>query len=123
MTAETAPILDTLLDCAINYYRDYVKPAKQYRKATDEEKEALQDLLESLDGFADDVDAETIQSEVYEVGKRHPFSDLKAWFKALYEILLGQSQGPRMGTFIALYGLQETRDLVRRAIAGEDLAD
>ncbi len=122
LTPETAPILDTLLDYAINYYRDYIKPAKQYRKATDEEKEALQDLLKSLDGLADDADAETIQSEVYEIGKRHPFPDLKAWFKALYEILLGQSQGPRMGSFIALYGLQETRDLLRRAIAGEDLA-
>ena len=123
LTAETAPILDTLLDYAINYYRDRIKPAKQYRKATDEEKEALQDLLNSLDGLADDAEPETIQSEVYEVGKRHPFPDLKAWFKALYEILLGQSQGPRMGSFIALYGLQETRDLVRRAIAGEDFAD
>mgnify|MGYP001102773333 FL=1 len=111
------------MDYAINYYRDFVKPAKQYRKATDEEKEALQDLLNSLDGLADDAEPETIQSEVYEVGKRHPFPDLKAWFKALYEILLGQSQGPRMGSFIALYGLQETRDLVRRAIAGEDFAN
>ena len=123
LTPETAPILDTLLAYVINYYRDYIKPTKQYRKATDEEKEALRDLLKSLEGLDDGTDAETIQSEVYEVGKRHPFPDLKAWFKALYEILLGQSQGPRMGTFIDLYGLQETRDLLRRAIAGEDLAD
>ncbi|MCH7935758.1 MAG: lysine--tRNA ligase [Proteobacteria bacterium] len=119
---EAAPILDRLLDYAINYYRDFVKPAKNYRKATDDEKAALEDLLSVLGGIADDADAETIQTEVYEVGKRHPFPDLKAWFKALYEILLGQSQGPRMGSFIALYGLQETRNLIKRAIAGEDLA-
>ena len=75
-----------------------------------------------LGGFAAGADAETIQTEVYEIGKRHPFPDLKAWFRALYEILLGQSQGPRMGSFIALYGLQETQDLIKRAIAGEDLA-
>jgi lysyl-tRNA synthetase class 1 len=75
-----------------------------------------------LGGFSADADAETIQTEVYEVGKRHPFPDLKAWFRALYEILLGQSQGPRMGSFITLYGLQETQDLIKRAIAGEDLA-
>ena len=75
-----------------------------------------------LGGFAADADAETIQTEVYEVGKRHPFPNLKAWFRALYEILLGQSQGPRMGSFITLYGLQETQDLIKRAIAGEDLA-
>lgn len=119
---ESAPILDRFLDYAVNYYRDFVKPAKNYRKATDDEKAALEDLLAVLGGFAADADAETIQTEVYEVGKRHPFPDLKAWFKALYEILLGQSQGPRMGSFIALYGLQETQDLIKRAIAGEDLA-
>ena len=119
---EAAPILDKFLDYAVNYYRDFVKPAKNYRKATDDEKAALEDLLAVLGGFAADADAETIQTEVYEVGKRHPFPDLKAWFRALYEILLGQSQGPRMGSFIALYGLQETQDLIKRAIAGEDLA-
>ena len=119
---ESAPILDRFLDYAVNYYRDFVKPAKNYRKATDDEKAALEDLLAVLGGFAADADAETIQTEVYEVGKRHSFPDLKAWFRALYEILLGQSQGPRMGSFIALYGLRETQDLIKRAIAGEDLA-
>ena len=69
-----------------------------------------------------DADAETIQTEVYEVGKRHPFESLRDWFRALYEILLGQSQGPRMGSFIALYGLKETVALIDRALAGEDLA-
>jgi len=121
-TAETAPVLDRLLEYAINYYRDFVKPAKHYRKASEGEIKALEDLLETLGGLGDDADAETIQTEVYEVGKRHPFPELKAWFKALYEILLGQSQGPRMGSFIALYGMEETRALLRRAIAGEDLA-
>ena len=122
MTAETAPILDRLLEFAINYYRDFVKPAKQYRKPTEDEKAALEDLLAVLECMPDDTDAESIQTEIYEVGKRHPFGDLKAWFRALYEILLGQSQGPRMGSFVALYGLQESRDLIRRAISGEDLA-
>ena len=59
-------------------------------------------------------------SEVYEVGKRHGI-ELKAWFQALYEVLLGQSRGPRMGSFIALYGVAETVALIRRALAGEDL--
>jgi len=117
---ENAPILDRLVECAINYYRDFVKPAKQYRLATDEEKAALADLMETLQVLPEDADAETIQTQVYEVGKRHPFDDLKAWFHALYEILLGQSQGPRMGSFIALYGMRETMELLGRAIAGED---
>ena len=122
-SAETAPVLDRLLEYAINYYRDFVKPAQHYRKASEDEVKALEDLLAALEGLGADADAETIQTEVYEVGKRHPFPDLKAWFKALYEILLGQSQGPRMGSFIALYGLEETLTLLKRAIAGEDLAN
>ena len=79
-------------------------------------------LLAALKALPDDADGEAIQTQVYEVGKRHPFPDLRAWFRALYEILLGQSEGPRMGSFIELYGLPETRQLVERAIAGEDLA-
>lgn len=118
---ETAPFLDALVENAINYYSDFIKPNKQYRTATETEVAALQDLVDSLSAFAADAAASDIQSEVYEVGKRHNFEDLKAWFGALYEILLGQKQGPRMGSFIALYGVPETIDLIKRAIAGEDL--
>ena len=121
-SAETAPLLDKLLEFAINYYRDFVKPTKQYRKANEEEANALKDLHAMLTTLPADANAETIQTQVYEVGKRHPFPELKAWFKALYEILLGQSQGPRMGSFIALYGLEESRALIERAISGDDLS-
>jgi len=121
-TPENAPILDQLIGYAINYYRDFVKPAKQYRKASDVELNALKDLQTSLSNIDKDADASAIQSEVYEVGKRHDFDDLKLWFKALYEILLGQSQGPRMGSFIKLYGIDETKDLLGKAINGDDLA-
>ena len=117
---ETAPILDKLAGYAVNYYRDFVKPAKRYRAPSAAEKTALEDLAATLEALPADADAETIQTEVYEVGKRHPFTDLKAWFRALYEILLGQTQGPRMGSFIALYGLKESVELIRRAAAGED---
>ena len=118
----TAPILDGLVGHAIRYYRDFVKPAKTYRKATEAEKAALADLAETLRALPADAEAEAIQTQVYEVGKRHPFPDFKAWFRALYEILLGQSQGPRMGSFIALYGIRESVALIERALAGEDLA-
>ena len=120
-TPESAPILDSLVAYAINYYRDFIKPAKKYRKASEQEKTALEDLAASLESLPEDADAEAFQSQVYEVGKRHPFADLKSWFRALYEILLGQSQGPRMGSFVALYGRDETITLIRRAIKGEDL--
>ncbi|MBT3239137.1 MAG: lysine--tRNA ligase [Rhodospirillaceae bacterium] len=121
-TPENAPILDKVVEYAINYYRDFVKPAKSYRKATEAEATALGDLAETLrcmDGATPAVD---IQTEVYEVGKRHDFENLKDWFRALYEILLGQSQGPRMGSFIALYGIDETVQLLERAVSGEDLS-
>ncbi len=119
---ESAPGLDRLVGHAINYYRDFVRPNKLYRPADDTERRALEDLVQALDALPADAAAEDIQNQVYEIGKRHPFADLRAWFKALYEILLGQSQGPRIGSFFALYGLAETIDLIRRAIAGEDLA-
>ncbi len=121
-TPETAPILDRLAGYAIAYYRDFVKPAKRYRLPSEDEKAALGDLAETLAALDAETEAEDIQSEVYEVGKRYFSADLKSWFRALYEILLGQSQGPRMGSFIAFYGLGETIALIRRAIAGEDLS-
>lgn len=122
-TPENAPILDSLVGYAINYYRDFVKPNKKYRAATDAEKAALQDLADTLAKLDTATEAADIQTEVYEIGKRHDetFADLRAWFKACYEILLGQDQGPRLGSFIALYGIEETATLVNKAIAGEDL--
>ncbi|HEY7610987.1 MAG TPA: lysine--tRNA ligase [Alphaproteobacteria bacterium] len=116
------PILDRLVGYALVYYRDFVKPAKQYRAPTDLERAALADLEKTLAAVAPGTSAEDIQNQVYEVGKRHGFANLRDWFKAQYEVLLGQSQGPRMGTFIALYGLDQTRALIRRALAGENLA-
>ena len=118
-TPEGAPILDRLVEYAINYYRDFVKPSKAYRAPTDVERAALEELVEKLASLP--ADAEAIQTEIYEIGKRYPFEDLKSWFRALYEVLLGQSQGPRMGSFVALYGVEETVALIRRALAGETL--
>ena len=120
---ENAPILDQLVGCAIRYYRDFVKPKKKYRAPSEMERAALADLLAELEALPEDADGETIQTQVYEVGKRHDFPELRAWFKALYEILLGQEQGPRMGSFMSLYGIEESRVLLRRALAGEDLAE
>lgn len=122
---EATPILNQLIQHAIAYYRDFVKPQLRYRPPTPEEDMALEDLARELSKAAASAstDAEALQTLVYEVGKRHScFPDLKAWFQALYEILLGQSEGPRMGSFIALYGIPETIELIKRARAGEDLS-
>jgi lysyl-tRNA synthetase class 1 len=118
---ETDPILDSLAGYAIRYYQDFVKPNKQYRTPTDMERAALEDLVAELEKLPADASAEDIQTEIYEVGKRHDFESLRHWFKACYEILLGQDQGPRLGSFIALYGIDETIALIRRALAGEEL--
>jgi lysyl-tRNA synthetase class 1 len=115
-------LLDRLVDSALAYYRDFVKPAKAYRAPDDRERKALEDLAAALDRLPAAATGEAIQDEVYEVGKRHGFEPLRDWFKALYEVLLGQSQGPRMGSFFALYGLDLSRTLIRRALAGEDLS-
>lgn len=122
VTPESSPVLDQLVDFAINYFRDFVKPAKQYRTPSEAEKEALADLRKSLEALPENAPAEDIQTQVYEIGKRDAFKDLRAWFQALYEILLGQSQGPRMGSFIALYGVRETIALIDKVLAGETLA-
>ena len=119
---ESAPILDKLVEGAINYYSDFVKPNKKFRSPSDIEHAALDDLKSSLEKMENGASAEEIQTEVYEVGKRHGFENLRDWFKACYEILLGQEQGPRMGSFFALYGVEESANLIARALAGEDLS-
>ncbi len=116
------PFLDRLVGYAINYYHDFVKPTKSYRLPTDQEQEALLDLkarLERLQAEEGDPTTEEIQTQVYEVGKSHEFEPLRAWFGALYETLLGQSQGPRFGSFVEIYGLQETVALIDAALSGK----
>jgi lysyl-tRNA synthetase class 1 len=114
--------LDQLVGYALAYYRDFVKPAKRYRAPTEQERVAMADLAAVLETLPAGTNGEAVQNEIYEVGKRHGFANLRDWFKALYEVLLGQSQGPRMGSFVALYGVPETIALIRKALAGEDLS-
>lgn len=117
------PVLDKLVEHAIAYYRDFVKPTKKYRPPSPTERAALEDLVQVLEKLPATADEKQIQDEVFEVGKRHFAKEqLRSWFQALYEVLLGQSQGPRFGSFVALYGRDETIRLIRRALAGEDLA-
>ncbi len=113
------PMLDRLVRHAIAYFRDYVEPTRAFRKPSDMEHAAIADLDACLAKLAADASAEDIQNEVYAVGKRHPFPELKAWFQAMYETMFGASQGPRMGSFIALYGIDATRALIARVLSGE----
>ncbi len=119
---EGNPGLDAAVARAVVYYQDKVRPAKVFREATAQEAAALADLSARLRGWEGGSDAEGLQNLVYEIGKAHAFEPLRDWFKALYEVLLGASQGPRFGGFIALYGVSETADLIDRALKGELLA-
>ena len=121
-TPESEPLLDKLAGYAINYYEDFVKPAKRFRAADERERAAMQDLVARLRALPAGADAELIQNEVFEAGKQAGFEPLRAWFAALYEVLLGQSQGPRFGSFVAIFGIERTVELIERALAGELVA-
>ena len=96
-----------------------MKPEKAYRVATGQERGALGELADKLRVWDGPADADSLQSLVFSVGKAHGFEPLRDWFKAIYETLLGASQGPRFGGFIALYGVPETVALIEKALAGE----
>ncbi|MDH7972410.1 lysine--tRNA ligase [Sphingomonas sp. AR_OL41] len=120
-TPERFPELDRLIDRALAYGRDFVTPTLKRRAPEGVEVAALEKLDAELAALPADADAETIQNIVYEIGKSQfgdlgGFESLRDWFKALYETLLGTSQGPRMGSFIALYGVENTRGLIKGAL-------
>jgi lysyl-tRNA synthetase class 1 len=138
---ETHPDLDQAAGFALKYYEDFVKPTRQFRAPTDQERAAMEELVACL-GDADkalDViarknaqegkemplpevnwqDEEFLQSIVFAIGKTHGFDPLRAWFSGLYEVLMGASQGPRFGGFIALYGIEETKALIADGLAGK----
>ena len=115
---ESHPGLDAAAGHAVRYYNDFVKPAKTYRAPDDRERAALGALLEQLRSWDGGLDAEALQSMVFAIGKGHGFEPLRDWFKALYEVLLGASQGPRFGGFIALFGVEETAKLIETALEG-----
>ena len=118
-TPASEPLLDQLSGYAINYYEDFVKPAKRFRAADDRERTAMQALSAKFKALPAGADAEAIQNEVFEVGKEAGFEPLRSWFSALYEVLLGQSQGPRFGSFVEIFGIERTIALIDRALSGD----
>ena len=115
-TPAHSPRLAALVAHALAYYRDFVAPGRRYRAPDAKERAAIEELHTWLGANGKSADAEAIQYELYEIGKRHAFANLRDWFKALYEVLLGQSEGPRFGTFVAIYGTAETRTLIEHAL-------
>ncbi len=119
VTAQTHPVLDDLVGHAIRYFEDFVKPHKKFRPATADELQALAALDERLAQLEPGATGEAIQDVVFAVGNEQGYENLRDWFQALYQILLGQDQGPRFGSFVALYGIDRTRTLIGQAIEGK----
>ena len=131
VTAQTHPHLDALVSYAIHYYRDFVLPAKTFREPSEVERAALSDLRDALAQLPAHANAQEIQDVVYEIGRREPFLDKSGkgktkdgkpgvsleWFNMLYQVLLGQEKGPRFGSFAAVYGLQNTVEMIDGALA------
>jgi lysyl-tRNA synthetase, class I len=129
VTKQTHPHLAKLVEYAIHYFHDFVLPSKKFREPDTAERAALIDLRDALSQLPVDTSAESIQNVVYEVGRREPFLDEKrkakdgkpgvslAWFDMLYQVLLGQEKGPRFGSFVAVYGVQDTIDMIDGALA------
>lgn len=112
-TKESQPFLDKLVNLAINYYQDFIKPTKKFRAPSDKERAAILELAAELKAVPTaDHTSDHLQTLAFSIGKKHEFEDLKSWFGCLYEVLLGQTQGPRMGSFIAFYGVANTIALI-----------
>jgi lysyl-tRNA synthetase class 1 len=131
VTAETHPELDALVGHAIRYFDDFVKPNKSFKTPDETERQALEQLDAKLAALPVDADGATIQDAVLDVARaieRYQDHNKKgpdggpgvsvAWFSALYQLLLGQEKGPRFGSFVALYGISETRAMISKALAG-----
>lgn len=127
------PRLDSLVRYAVAYFRDFVAAKKRYREPDETERDALLRISAKLAEMPANATAEEIQHALYDVARPIPrYQDLQAkgatsghpgvsndFFNMVYAILLGEERGPRLGTFIALYGLTETRELIDKALAGE----
>jgi lysyl-tRNA synthetase class 1 len=129
VTKQTHPKLGNMVEYAIHYFRDFVLPEKKFREPAESERKALTDLRDALSQLPADATAEAIQDVVYEIGRREPFLDHKKaakdgkpgvsldWFNMLYQVLLGQEKGPRFGSFVAVYGVENTVAMIDGALA------
>ena len=113
MKPKDHPILDSLTEYAINYFKDKVKPNKKFKKPSSIEKKALENLVLKLSEIGQSLKPEEIQTIVYSAGKENGYEkNLRDWFKLIYEVVFGDENGPRMGFFISFFGVKETKDLI-----------
>ena len=117
ITAKNNPEFDKLIEYALNYYHDFVLPNKKYLKINSTNRKIFQDIIDLLkNDISNTSNAEDIQTLLYEIGKKHRFDNLMEFFKLVYQVLLGQEKGPRLGSFIKLYGVKETINLIQKIL-------
>jgi len=132
VSPETHPELDRLTEYAIRYFDDFVKPAKKFREPDDVERATLEAVSRRLAELPAGASGEDIQNALLDVARGiERYQDHAktsptggpgvsvSFFQMLYEVLLGQERGPRFGSFVALYGIEETRELIAKALSGE----
>ncbi|AFE50032.1 lysine--tRNA ligase [Rickettsia prowazekii] len=115
-TPNTSTYLDHLTEFAIRYYNDFIQTHKSYLVVSEKHKIILHDILDMLSNISDQTEEESIQKAIYDIGMKSGYENLRYYFKDLYQILLGQNEGPRLGTFIKLYGVEETKKLVEEKL-------
>ena len=108
--------LNTLIDRVTNFDNDISKNESKFKIPNESELEIFDDLIARLLVMKDEIDAETIQTEIYQIGKDHKFENLRDWFKLIYQVLFGKDDGPRFGTFVAIYGVEKTIRLIESRI-------
>jgi lysyl-tRNA synthetase class 1 len=114
---EEYPILDSLTENAINYFKDKVEPNKKFKVPDEQETKALKNLISKLNSISQSLEPEEIQTIVYSIGKENGYEkNLRDWFKLIYEVLFGEKDGPRMGFFISFFGIKETVSLINDKI-------
>ncbi|MEE4208203.1 MAG: lysine--tRNA ligase, partial [Parvularcula sp.] len=114
---EEMTAMEPMLSYAVNYFQDFVLPKKSFRDPTDQERAALEFLSARLKEVGDGEVEDVYQTLVFDAGKAQDYENIREWFKGLYEVVFGQSEGPRMGPFVAIYGAEETAELIDQALA------
>ena len=116
LNPSTNKVLDDLIQHAINYYTDFILPNKKYLKINKESINVFKDLCSMLQNIDTKLSSEEIQTKIYEIGKNHNFKNLREFFKLIYQVLLGQDTGPRLGSFIKVFGIEKTYKLIEKNI-------
>ncbi|MEO0319848.1 MAG: lysine--tRNA ligase, partial [Pseudomonadota bacterium] len=117
VSPENNPRLDEMVGYAIKYYERFIAPTKNYRAPTEQERAGLEDLVTRLRAMPQTQDVDALQTTVFDAGKAVNSENLRQWFKGIYEVCFGQSEGPRMGNFIAIYGVKNTADMIETTLA------